>query len=116
MKEVSDLIYSYFSNEVTFTNVVADRLYPVIAEKNAELPLAIYTITNKQTVTKDVSEFSVDLSLYFEDNQYTTCVTFADAVEQLVKDNVRFTYQNASVAFVSEDQSIVATITFNIDN
>ena len=115
MKAASELIYSYFSQAPEFTAVMSQRIYPVIAEKNVDFPLSIYTIVNKQPVTKDVAEYTVDLSIYFADNQYTECTEFSEVVEQLIADDSKFTLVNSNVGYVKEDQSITATITFKID-
>ena len=112
MKEVSDEIYAFFTNQVNFTGTVGTRLFPLVANKDVDFPFAIYTIVQQEGQTKDADRFTINVSVYFGEDQYTECATFADTVKSIV-DASPYDWQQTEMAFIEEDQSYTATISFN---
>lgn len=112
MKTVSDEIYAFFTNLVSFTGTVGTRLFPLVANKDVSFPFAIYSIVQQEGQTKDADRFAVNLSVYFGEDQYTECVTFADTVKGII-DASAYDWQRTEVNFIEEDQSYTATISFN---
>jgi hypothetical protein len=112
MKAVSDEIFTFFTTKPSFTDVVANRLFPLVARKETTFPFAIYRIVQQEGQTKDADRFAITVSVYFDEDQYTECVTFADTVKDIV-DNSRYDWQQTDVEFVEENQSYMAEISFN---
>lgn len=112
MKAVSDEIFNFFTTKASFTDIVASRLFPLVARKDATFPFAIYRIVQQEGQTKDADRYAITVNVYFEEDQYTECVTFADTVKTLI-DASAYDWQQTEVDFVEEDQSFMASISFN---
>lgn len=111
MEQLSQDIYSFLTGQSAFTDVVANRLFPLVAYKDVTFPFAVYRIAQQEGETKDADRFNVAVSVYFKENQYTECVRFADTVKNIIESSP-YNWQESSVDFVEEDQSMVAEITF----
>jgi hypothetical protein len=114
MEEISQDIYSFFTTATAFTDFVGTKLYPVVGNVETEVPFAVYRISQQQGITKDMSQFNVNLTGYFDPNEYDTCVQFLDAVTNLVK-NSTFSWVSSEVNFIEDNQSFSATVNFIIE-
>jgi hypothetical protein len=112
VKDVSDKVYNYFTGITSFSSELGTKLYPLVAKEKEEYPFAVYRIITSEGETKDADKATVTLSMFYDTNQYTECVTFSDTVENLVKN--RFNWISTDVDFIEEDQSFVANINFEI--
>lgn len=111
MEQLSQELYSYFTAQPSFTDIVANRLFPLVAYKDVSFPFAVYRIAQQEGETKDADRFNVSLSVFFKENEYTECARFADTIKNIVE-NSRYNWQDSEIDFVEEDRSMVATITF----
>lgn len=116
MDEVSTLVYDFFTNQSAFTDEVGTKLYPLVAREDSQYPFVIYTIGNPEAFTKEASNYPITLNLYYQPANYTECVTFAETVKTLVDVNTNWNLSDTSIDFIEDDQSIVATINFEIIN
>lgn len=116
MDDVSALLYTFFTNQTGFTNEVSTRIYPLVAREETAFPFVIYTIGSAEPLTKEAYTYPVTLNLYYEKSKYTECVTFQKTVQNLIETNTTWSMAEGAIDFVEEDQSIVATINFEIIN
>lgn len=114
MDDISTLIYSFFTNSSIFTDEMSTRLYPLVAREETDYPFTIYTIGNPEQFTKEATVYPITLNLYYEKANYTECVTFQDATKTLIDTNTTWNLADSSIDFIEDNQSIVATINFQI--
>ena len=113
MKEVSEEIYSYFSNLPAFTSVMGESLFPLVALEETQFPFCVYAIQQQSGLSKDGSSFEVIMSAYFNAENYLEATNFNDAMVLDFKNNANpFDYQDSSIDFLQDNQSIILTITF----
>jgi hypothetical protein len=113
MYELSKQIIAYFIAETSFTDVVSENIYAVIAPEEQEFPFVCFTINQQETATKDIDSFDVTLFLWFDQNQYDAAMQFTDTVTSLVKENNEWDWQNSTFLFVEENISYCGIINFN---
>lgn len=114
MDEVSTIIYSFFTNLSAFTTEMSTRIYPLVSREETAFPYAIYTIGNPEQFTKEAKTYPVTLNLYYEKANYTECVTFHNTTQGLIDNNTTWNLADSSIDFIEDNQSIVATINFEI--
>jgi hypothetical protein len=115
MKAISEQIYEYFTNETSFTDIVSTNLFPVVADKEAVYPFAVYTITQQEGITKDMDEYNIILRTFFEDNAYDNCAAFSESLTATVRNESSFDWQSSEIGFIEENQSFVAIVNFKIE-
>ncbi|MBF05025.1 MAG: hypothetical protein CMP76_17245 [Flavobacterium sp.] len=111
MEQVSTEIYNYFNSLSVFTDVMGDRIFPLIALEETDFPFSIYKIEQQRGLSKDADGFDVTLFAYFGPQNYKEAVAFNDAVRQQL-DSSRYQYLDSSIDFIDENQSIVLVLTF----
>lgn len=116
MDNVSTLIYQFFTTQTAFTSVVGTRIYPLVAREETPYPFVIYTIGNPEPLTKEATSYPVSVNLYFEKSSYTECVSFQNTVKNLIDNGVNWNLVDSAVDFIEDNQSIVATVNFEIIN
>jgi hypothetical protein len=87
MKEVLEEITQLLLTSTIFTNVFVDRLDAIYARENTIFPFAVYTPKPILPITKDASEYSIDMGFYFGANQLTECVEFYDAFKPVLENS-----------------------------
>lgn len=115
MLEVSELIYSFLKDNAVIAAVTTARVFPVVAPEDTDKPFVAYTILNQEPETLDGEDYEILIRLFFDADQYTECVTFADAVKTEIKNTRHLNWRNSAVDYINEDQSYVANITININ-
>lgn len=114
MDEVSEAIYSFFTNATDFTDEMSTRIYPLVAQEGTTAPFAIYVIGAPEPFTKEASVYPISLNMYYEPHNYTECTTFNTVVESLVESKANWNHVDSTINYIEEDTSIVATINFEI--
>lgn len=114
MKQLSEEIFNYFSSLTAFTSVMDNRLFPLVANEGTLFPFCNYKIEQQTGVTKDAGySFDVSLFAYFKPEKYAEATEFNDAiVQELQSDESPFDYQDSSIEYIEENQSIVVLISF----
>lgn len=111
MLELSDEITTFLLSQTVFTDVMADRLSPIVSSADEVYPFANYNIKEESGQSKDGDQASVTLLFYFEQNNYRNCVEFLDQMKPIIKQN--YDWLNSEIEFVEGDQSFVGIINFN---
>lgn len=112
MKAQSDYIASFFTTNTTFTNEMATRIFPLVANEGTPYPFATYRLEVVEGESKDADKTVVSLAMYYNASSYSECVTFSDSIENLIKN--KFDWISSTVDFIEVDQSFVAIINFII--
>ena len=81
LTELKDL----FVTASQYTSVFGTVLNANFAREGATFPLAVYTMNPVEQASKDGQQFSVEVSFYFEINQFPECVAFYDAIVPVIK-------------------------------
>jgi len=96
---VGKAIYYLLTNATDVTDVVSTRVYPEIAQQDADLPYIVYAIANNEpTDTKPepskLDTAQVEVNIYSQ--SYTECIDLAVAVRAAL-DRVKGTYNGVNV-------------------
>jgi len=111
MLELSDEITTFLLAQSVFTDVMEERLSPIVSSTDEVYPFANYVIKEQAGQSKDGDSASVSLLFYFEQNSYRKCVEFLDQIKPIIKEN--YDWLNSEIEFVEQDQSFVGIINFN---
>ena len=112
MKAESEAIVAFLDSQADFTSEMGDRVFPLVAGETTEYPFATYRIVTSEGQSKDGDKATVVLSLWYEEDNYTECVTFSDVMELLIKE--KYDWFSTDIDFVEKNQSFVANINFEI--
>lgn len=112
MRAASILLDQFFTTNTTFTAEMDLRFFPLVANKNTPFPFVTYRIELVEGQSKDADKTTATIAMYYDRDSYTECVTFADTVENLIKN--KFEWISSTVDFFEADQSFVALINFEI--
>lgn len=116
MQAEGNAIFTYFTSQSGFTDVVGSRLYPMVAKEDVERPFAVYTITEDRGESKDADQVTVNLSIYFSPDNYLTAAGFADTVKSIIKANRDYNWVSSNPGVIDEDRSVFIDITFEYIN
>lgn len=100
LKQLSQDLFSFLTAQSSFTDVMSERIYPIVALGDNLFPLATYRISEVRGASKDATGAQFELSFWFTQEQYDECVDFTDAMVTLLKMNYRFI---SSTVDLSED-------------
>lgn len=100
LKQLSEELVSFLGDSTAFTEVMDDKVFPIIAKAENSLPLTTYRITELRGMTKDATGGTIELMFWFAKENYDECVDFTDAMVQLLKTKYRFI---SSTVDISED-------------
>ena len=106
---VGKAIYYLLTNATDVTDVVSTRIYPEIAQQDADLPFIVYNVTNNEpTDTKPepskLDTAQVEVNIYAE--SYTDCIDLAVAVRAAL-DRVKGTYNGVNVQSIQYQNEII---------
>lgn len=111
MKTVGQQIFTSLTNNATFTAVMGNRLYPVIALSTAKTPFSVYRL--RQTpVSIDGDEFDVTIFSFFDANAASEAMAFNDDMVRFFKNIDLFYYISSEIDYIDENQQIV--LMFNL--
>lgn len=111
MLELSDELTAFLLAQTVFTNVMGDRLSPIVSSADEVYPFANYIVKEQSGQSKDGDSATATLLFYFEQNSYRKCVEFLDQMKPIIKEN--YDWLNSEIEFVELDQSFVGIINFN---
>lgn len=100
LKQLSQELFTFLTSQTGFTDVMAQRIFPIVALANNVFPLTTYRITEVRGASKDATGATFELSFWFAVEQYDECVDFTDAMVTLLKTKYRFI---SSTVDLSED-------------
>lgn len=100
LKQLSQELFTFLTAQTDFTDVMVQRIFPIIALANNTFPLTTYRITEVRGASKDATGAAFELSFWFGIEQYDECVDFTDAMVTLLKTKYRFI---SSTVDLSED-------------
>jgi hypothetical protein len=100
LKQLSQDLFSFLTAHSSFTDVMVERVYPIVALGDNVFPLATYRITEVRGASKDATGATFEMSFWFGIEQYDECVDFTDAMVTLLKTKYRFI---SSTVDLSED-------------
>jgi hypothetical protein len=100
LKQLSIEIFETLTSETAFTDVMDQKVFPILASENQETPLTTYRITELKPLSKESRNASFELMFWFGINQYDECVDFTDAMVSLLATKYRFI---SSTVDISED-------------
>lgn len=116
MQAEGNAIFSYFTSQTGFTDVVGSKLYPLVAKEDVERPFAVYTITEDVGETKDADKVTVSLSVYFDSDNYLTAAGFADTIKSIIKANRDYSWISSNPGVIEDDRSVFIDTTFELIN
>ena len=87
IKQVSEELFALLTAETAFTDVMGQKLFPIIALEGNDFPLATYRITDQVGKTKDADGASIQLNFVFSHQAYDDCVVFTDAMKPILEAN-----------------------------
>lgn len=87
MNEFLTELKNLFIGSTVYTSVFGTVLNANFAREGATFPFAVYTMNPVEPASKDGQLFSVEVSFYFEINQFPECVTFYDAIVPVIKES-----------------------------
>lgn len=111
MLELSDEITAFLLSQTVFTNLMGDRLSPIVSSADEVYPFANYVVREQSGQSKDGDSLGASLMFYFEQNSYRKCVEFLDQMKPIIKEN--YDWLNSEIEFIEQDQSFVGIINFN---
>lgn len=111
MQVVSQEINSYFTSLVEFTSIMDDRLFPLVALEDTSFPFCIYKIEQQRGMSKDADTFDISLYAYFKAENYKEATQFNDVIREKL-DESKYQYQDSSIDFIEDNNSIVLVLTF----
>ncbi|MDR2223808.1 MAG: hypothetical protein LBE34_13900 [Flavobacteriaceae bacterium] len=120
MKEVSEMLFKYFTSLEVFKNEMKDKLYPLYVSNQKEFPFAVYNIGEVPYLTKDARSFPVTLSLCYQPEKYSEALDFADKMKDAVEDIDEFVeecgveYMSTQTLFDEENEYVYVSINFNV--
>ena len=106
---VGKAIYHLLTNATDVTDIVSTRIYPEIAQQDADLPYIVYNVANNEpTDTKPepskLDTAQVEVNIYAE--SYTDCIDLAVAVRAAL-DRVKGTYNGVNVQSIQYQNEII---------
>jgi len=110
MFQFSELIFSFFTSSSTFTAVVGQRMYPVIAPEDGQFPFATYSLESQEGESKDADLFRATLFFWFQENQYNEALQFTDQMIELVKASQNIEFESSTVQYLEENNSYAGVI------
>ena len=114
MKEVSDMLFKYFTELEVFKKEMRDRLYPIYVSEQKVFPLAVYNIGEVPYISKDARSFPVTLSLCYAPENYSAAMVFADEMKEAVDNFPNGEYLSTQTIFDDENEYIYININFNV--
>lgn len=112
MFQFSELIFSFFTSSSTFTSLMGQRMYPVIAPEDVQFPFATYSLESQEAESKDADMFRATLFFWFQENQYNEALQFTDQMIALVKASQNLEFESSSVQYLEENNSYAGVINF----
>lgn len=113
MIEVSKQLIAVLTAYVPLTNVVNNKIYPVLANEGVQFPFAVYSFGEVPFETKDACAYHVNLSVWFEPNKITEAMQMADALKELIDQN-DWDFVSTNVNFDETSLKIFSEINFKI--
>ena len=106
---VGKAIYHLLTNATDVTDIVSTRIYPEIAQQDADLPYIVYNVANNEpTDTKPepskLDTAQVEVNIYSD--SYTECIDLAVAVRAAL-DRVKGTYAGVNVQSIQYLNEII---------
>lgn len=74
-------IYNRLSKNKDITNIVQNRIYPIIGDNSVKIPFIVYTkddVTNITTTKDGYSEDSLDFTIFIVSDKYSTSLELAN--------------------------------------
>jgi hypothetical protein len=110
MFQFSELIFSFFTSSTFFTDVMQQRMYPVIAPEDVQFPFATYSLESQEGESKDADMFSATLFFWFQENQYNEALQFTDQMIELVKASQNIEFESSSLMWMEANNSYAGVI------
>lgn len=114
MREVSEMLYKYFTSSEVFKKEMEEKLFPIYASEAKEFPFAVYNIGEFSYLTKDARSFPITLSLCYEPESYLSAIDFADKMKELVEEMDNAEWMSSQPVFDDESQYMYVNLSFNI--
>lgn len=113
MIEVSKMIVQVLKSNPGLLNLVGERIYPLMANENADFPFAVYRFGEVASETKDAAGYLVNVAVWFEENKVTEAFGTCDVLKEMVEgEDWDFVNTNADVE--PETMSVYSEINFKI--
>lgn len=90
LKQLSEELVSFLNSQEVFTDEMGDKVFPIIAKDQNELPITTYRITELRGVTKDATGAAIEIMFWYPKENYDECVDFTDQMVELLKTKYRF--------------------------
>ncbi|KZE82893.1 hypothetical protein AV926_04915 [Myroides marinus] len=114
MREVSEMLYKYFTSSEVFKKEMEEKLFPIYASEAKEFPFAVYNIGEVPYLTKDARSFPITLSLCYQPESYLSAIDFADKMKELVEEMDNAEWMSSQTVFDDESQYMYVNINFNV--
>ncbi|MCG9792484.1 hypothetical protein [Flavobacterium algicola] len=111
MFELAQELITFLLSKTEFTEVMSDRLTPIVSSETSPYPFANYMVKDDPGFTKDADAQSGSLFFYFEKEGYMKCAQFLDVMKPIIKE--KYEWLGSDIEFVESDQSFVGIINFN---
>lgn len=113
MLELSEQIVAYLLSQLSFTEIMGERIFPIMALEGTQTPFTTYRINEKSPITKDGDQSSISLFFWFGSNEYKKMVVFTDLMEAIIKEKGEYEWVSSSPDFIEENFSYVGIINLN---
>lgn len=102
METIGNLIYTILNDDADLNELVADRIYPLIASQKADVPFITYTISENPAYSK-ANQFEYDITIACFEKDYNKAVQLSNAVSAAIIDSVFvFTYLGTQPQYHNE--------------
>lgn len=117
--EVGKQIYSLLNGDSRLTNLVENKIYPIIVEKETNYPFIVYKRSNViPEYTKDFHlKDNVIIDIICVSNDYANGIEIAEIVRDILEDKRTNDIQSIRLESADEDyidDAFVQTLSFNL--
>lgn len=114
--QLSQEIYEFFSANTAFKAVMEHdgkvNIFPIVASEKNKLPLTTYVLGDREPETKDRTQIPITVMFWFDENSYTKCCQFTDAMVDLVTS--KYNFLSAAIEYNEESLTYSGSIVFNL--
>lgn len=116
MIKIGETVYNILSTDIEVTNVVGNKIFPLVADTNTTFPFIIYRKNSYvPEYTKDgISKKSATVEIVIASDKYNIGVDLADKVFKAISAKDRkFRLQNNTEDFIED--TFIQTLIYNIE-
>lgn len=113
MIEVSEQVVSLLKSEQQITNIVGNRIYPMIGNEDVKFPFVTYNVGDEQEITKDAFAYPVNVLVWFEADKKTKAVEMRGILREMIIQS-DYEFENTMAGMQDETGHVFAELNFKI--